>query len=430
MNARLPDRLRRPSIAAALALVPCVLLVAGARFVRSIGSRDIATFEVRTDRFVREVTARGTLKAVKATPIVVPVSAGRGQKIAALAVDGAALKAGDLVVEFDPWEAAKETADGKADLAAAQARIDKTRAEGGKTKGSLALDRDIAKEELSQSQTYQITDAQLYSRNAVIESALDRELFTRKADVAERKLVTNGRLSAADRALAEIEAGKARTKVANAEKSLQSLRIVAPHDGLLLLERKWSGETMFVGDSVWPGQKVAEIPDLSNLEAKVFVLEADAAGLKVGLSARLTIEGRPGAEFAGTVIRVDALAKPRDQLSPVKYFETVLALEKPDPSFMKPGQRVRAVVKLEEAEGVVAIPRGALFEKDGKRVAYRQEGAGFVPVEVTVGRNSVSRIVIESGLRPGDRVALRDPSLKAVKSPGAGGAAPSAEAGR
>jgi len=347
---------RRPRLLALGVLVPAVLLIAAERLVRSIRPAGIATFEVRAGRFVREVTASGTLKAVKATPIVVPVETGRGQKIAALARDGTLLKAGDLVVEFDPWDAEKEAADGKADLAAAQAKIEKARVDGGKTARSLTLDRDVAKEELSHAQTFLLTDDQLFSRNAVIESALDRELFAKKADVAERKLARNGKLSAADRALAEIEAGKAQTKVGNAEKSLRALRIVAPHDGLLLLEKKWTGEPPFVGDSLWPGQKVAEIPDLSRLEAKVFVLEADAAGLKPGLAARLSIEGRPGGDFAASVVRVDPLAKPRDRQSPVKYFETVLALEKPDPSFMKPGQRVRAVIKLEEAEGVVAIP--------------------------------------------------------------------------
>jgi hypothetical protein len=97
---------------------------------------------------------------------------------------------------------------------------------------------------------------------------------------------------------------------------------------------------------------------------------------------------------------------------------------------MKPGQRVRAVIRLEEAEGVVAIPRGALFEKDGKRVVYRREGGDFVPVEVTVGRNSVSRIVVETGLHPGDHVALRDPSLKATSASGAGATAGPAESSR
>ena len=47
--------------------------------------------------------------------------------------------------------------------------------------------------------------------------------------------------------------------------------------------------------------------------------------------------------------------------------EATLSLARTDPAFMKPGQKVRAVVRLEEAEGVIAIPRGAVFEKDGKR---------------------------------------------------------------
>jgi HlyD family secretion protein len=401
---------------AALAIVPVVLLVAGARLARSVRPRDVATFEVRAGRFVREVTATGTLKAVKATPIVVPVETGRAQKVAALAKDGAVLKAGDLVVEFDPWEAEQEAADGRADLAAARAKIDKASADGGKTARSLTLDRDVAQQDLKRAETYLVTDEQLFSRNTVIESALDKELSSRKADVAERKLSRNTHLSAADRALAEIEAGKAQTKVGNAQKSLQALRIVAPHDGLLLLEKKWTGEPPFVGDSLWPGQKVAEIPDLSTLEARVFVLEADAAGLKPGLEVRFAIEGLPQSDFAASVMRVDALAKPRDRQSPVKYFETVLTLQKTEPSFMRPGQRVRAVIRLEEAADVIAIPRGALFEKDGQRVVYRWEGGDFSPAPVTVGRNSVSRIVVEKGLRSGDRIALRDPTLKAASS--------------
>jgi HlyD family secretion protein len=415
--------LGRPRFLATLAVGFALLLFAGARIARSVGPPDVATAEVHRGRFVREVVTGGTFKAVKATPIVAPLESGREQKIAVLARDGVLLEAGDLVVEFDPWGAQKEAADGNADVAAAEAKIAKSKAEAGKNSRSLSLDRDVAKEDLDRAETFQITDAQLYSRTAIIESALDRDLFTKKADVAGRKLATSGKLSAADRALGEIEAGKARVKVAMAEKSLKTLRIVAPHDGLLLLEKKWTGGTFFVGDSVWPGQKIGEIPDLSELEAKVFVLEADAAGLKPGLVARLAIEGRPGEEYAAKVSRVDALAKPREQQSPVKYFETTLSLEKTSPALMKPGQRVRAVIELEAADGVIAIPRGALFEKDGKRVVYRREGGGFVPVEVTVGRNSVSRVVVEKGLRDGDHVALRDPSRKETPVAGSGAGA-------
>jgi multidrug efflux pump subunit AcrA (membrane-fusion protein) len=399
---------RRWLAAAAAALV--VLAVVGARFVGSIKPDGVATFRVGPGRFVREVEARGSLKAVKATPILVPPESGRQQKVAFLTKDGAFVKAGETVVEFDPYDAEREAADGNADLTAAQAKIEKARAEGTKNVAALGLDKDVAKEQLDGAETFRLTDESLYSRHQIIESQLDRDLFRAKADVAERKLAASGRMSSAERALGEIDAGKARLKVQIAEKGLRSLRIQAPHDGLLVLERNWRGEVPSVGDTLWPGQKVAEVPDLTKLEAKVFVLEADGAGLKEGQKARFAIEGRPGEEYEATVSRVEPLAKTRDWQSPVKYFETTLSLTK-DTGTLKPGQKVRAVVRLDEADGVLSIPRGALFEKDGKRVVYRRSGSGFEAVEVTTTRQSISYLVV-GGLAAGDVIALRDPNAK------------------
>jgi multidrug efflux pump subunit AcrA (membrane-fusion protein) len=411
---------RRGLFLAGAGLLLLALLVA--RLVRSLEPGVVATFEVHPGRFVREVEALGSLRAIKATPVLVPPESGRAQKVAFLAKDGATLKKGDTVAEFDPYDAQKEAADGRADLTAARAKIDKAKAEGSKNERVLGLDRDVAKEELDRAETFKLTDEGIFSRHQIIESELDRDLFAARTDVAGRKLDASGKLSSAERALGEIDASKARLKVQIAEKGLRSLRIAAPHDGLLVFERNWRGEVPFVGDTLWPGQKIAELPDLSQLEAKVFVLEADGAGLKPGLKARLVIEGRPGDEHEATVARVEPLAKTRDYQSPVKYFEATLSLARTEPSFMKPGQKVRAVVRLEEAFGVIAIPRGAVFEKDGKRVVYRREGGGFSPVEIAIGRQSIARVVLDAGLAAGDVIALRDPTEKRALGPSAAGA--------
>jgi HlyD family secretion protein len=389
----------------------------------SLGGTGVGVVVVNRGPFVREVIATGTLKAAAATPIVVPPESGRQQKISFIARDGARLEAGDLVVEFDPFEARREEADGRADLAAATAKMDKVAADSAKTSRGLGLDRDVAKEELQSALTFELSDEALFSRNAVIESRLDKEFSTRRADLAGRKITASERVASTDKTLRTIEAGKARFKIENAEKGLRSLRILAPHDGVLVLQRAWTGSTPFVGDSVWPGQKIAEIPDLSVLEGRVFVLEADAVGLKAGLTARLSLEGRPGPEYAATVSRVEPLAKPRARQSPVKYFETTLKIDRPDPAVMGPGQRIRAAVLIENVPAVIAIPRGALFEKDGRRIVYRQEGGRFEPREVRLGPNSVSRVVIVSGLAPGDRIALRDPTLP-LSGPPAGAGPP------
>jgi multidrug efflux pump subunit AcrA (membrane-fusion protein) len=411
-------------LAAALAAV-LALGAIGFYLMGSIDSQDVATVEVKPGRFVREVEARGSLKAVKATPILVPPESGRQQKVAFLAKDGAFVKAGETVVEFDPYDAEREAADGQSDLDAARAKIDKASAEGGKNQAALGLDRDVAQEQLDRAETYKLTDEKLFSRHQIIESQLDKELFQARADVAQRKLAASGKLSSTERALGEIDASKAQLKVTIAEKGLRSLKIQAPHDGLLMLERNWRGEMPSVGDTLWPGQKVAEVPDLARLEARVFVLEADGAGLKVGQKARFMIEGRPGEEYEASVSRVEPLAKTRDWQSPVKYFETVLSLVRDAAGDLKPGQKVRATLRLDEADAVLTIPRGAVFDKDGKRVVYRKNGAGFAPVEVEAERQSISHLVVAKGLAAGDVIALRDPTVKrALTTSGAPAAGP------
>ncbi len=417
----------------AFAAVVLAAVLSGAGLIRSLDPEDVATFEVRPGRFVREVEGSGTLKAVKATPILAPVEAGRPQKIAFLARDGTVVAAGDPVAGFDPYDARKEEADGLDDLAAAEARIAQAEADAHKNARSHTLDRDVAREELDRAETFELTDDFIFGRHEIIESQIDKKLYAARAEVAGKRLETGGELSAAERQLGRIDAGKARIKLDIAEKSLRSLRITAPHDGILVLDRNWRGETTFVGDTVWPGQKIAEIPELSELEAQVFVLEADGAGLAPGLEATVAIEGQPGAVHEAKVARVEPLAKTRGRGSPVRYFEVTLALARTDPSTMKPGQRVRATIRLEEIDDVLAIPRGALFEKDGERVAYRREGGRFVPVPVTVGRQSISRVVVEGGLAAGDRIALRDPSEKAARVFGGEDeerSAPGGEAGR
>lgn len=406
---------RRAAVLAALLLVGAGAFHAGARLLRSFDPEPVATLEVVKGRFVREVRAEGSLKSVRATPIVAPTAAGRAQRVAFVARDGAAVKAGEVVVRFDPFEADKEGKDGRADLRAAESRIDKTKAENGKTRRGHDLDRLLAEDELDRARTFLLDDETIFSRHEIIESSLDRTLSERKLLAVAGKLAASDTLATTDLALGRIEAGKAQFTVKEAEKGLKQLQIEAPHDGLLVLERRWNGETTYVGDTLWPGQKVAEIPDLAQLEARVYLLEADAAGLKPGLGAQVFIEGRSGPGTAAKVSRVEPVAKPRTSQSPVKYFETTLALEKTETSFMRPGQRVQAVVRLEEAEGTIAIPRAALFEKDGRRLVYRQAGGRFTPVEVALGQSSASRVVVEKGLAAGDRIALRDPAERASR---------------
>lgn len=419
---RLLPASRRGRIAAAAVAALFVLLVLGSLAARRLlHGPSVVTEEVVRGAFRREVNATGVLKSVKATPILVPTDSDVSQKVAWMAVDGSRVKAGDPVVLFDPSEAQKNLDDGKSDRATADNRIQKTNAENKKTQAGLALDLELAKNESERAETFASKDTEIYSRNEIITSEIDRDLLGKRAESAKYKSEKSSKLGAADIALGEIERNKADIRIRQAEKGLGSLRVIAPHDGIIVFERNWRGESLSVGESCWPGQKIAEIPDLGELEAKVFVLEADAGGLKPGQSARVTIEAHPGKEYPAKVTRVDAMAKARSWRSPIKYFETILSLTKTEAGTMKPGQAVRAVLALEDVADAVSIPRGAVFQKDGRRVVYKLDGSRFAAVEVTLGHSSLARVVIEKGLAAGDRIALRDPTRETDEILGTGG---------
>lgn len=394
--------------AAALTAIP---------YFRGLGrATDVPTFTVARGTFGRHVEAEGNLKAVNATPLNAPMEATGPLKIAWLAPDGSRVKVGDVVIRFDPTDMEKSLVDGEAERQSAENQIEGKRAEGAGTTKNLERDAAVAGLELKYAREFQSKDPLIFSRTEIIESQIDEGLATRRKENAEAVKGMRENLNKVDLDLLAIERHKADLKVGQAEKGLKALEVRAPHDGILVFKRDWQGIPK-VGDTVWKGQALAEIPRMDAMEAEVFVLEADAGGLKVGLPAEVVLEARPDRTFEAKVTKVDALAKPRVNWVPVQYFGVTLSLDRTDPELMKPGQRVRAMLVLEERKDALALPREAVFEKDGKKIVYRRHGWGFEPVGVTLGPAALGRVVVEKGIAEGDVVALRDPTRPAEGEP-------------
>jgi HlyD family secretion protein len=145
------------------------------------------------------------------------------------------------------------------------------------------------------------------------------------------------------------------------------------------------------------------------MEAEVFVLEADAGGLKVGKPARVVLESHAERVYSATIASIDTLAKRPRSGVPTQYFGLVLAFERTEPEVMKPGGRVKATLVL-DSQKALSVPRHAVFERDGRRVVYRWQGGRFEAVPIELGATTPGRVVVSSGLNAGDRIALADPS--------------------
>ncbi len=383
--------------------VPAVVLGLG-------GGLQVPAAPVTQGRFVRRVVAEGILKAVEATPLVAPLEAEGSLKIVWLVPDGSRVRKDDVVVRFDPTEFEKKLADSESDRATARSKLAGARASSLGELRNLERDADLARRELELADRFEAKDPAIFSRQQIIESEIDRELASVRADNARNVRAVKEKLSEVSADLIEIERRKAELGIAHARKALTAVEIRAPHDGIVVYKRDRRQTPPKIGDTVWSGEALGEMPQPDVLEAEVFVLEADAGGLAAGQAAEVVVEARAGATYRATVKSVDRLARPRVPWIPVQYFRATLKLERTDPQAMKPGQRVVATLVLDEREAALTVPRSAVFDKDGKKVVYRRQGRRFEPVEVEAGPVAVGRMVVEKGLSEGDWVALQDPT--------------------
>lgn len=371
---------------------------------------EIPTIEVPpAETFVRRVTAEGYLDAVEATPITAPPDSQRPMKIAWLADDGTHVEEGGTVLKFDSSEMERALKDSQDDVESAAQQMKKERLLGSASKRKRGRTVDQSKREVDMASEFSVDDSSIFSRNDIIETRIDADLATAKAEHAQDVMRVEGSVAKNKVELHGISRRQAENEVRQAEEDLDKLEVKAPHDGIFVLARGWRGQSISVGDTVWPGQKLAELPLITEMEADLFALEADAGDLEVGQKAEMVIEAHPEKVYETTVKHVDALAKPKHHEVPVQYFGLKLEVPETDPELMKVGQRVRATIIVELPDAVV-VPRQAVFERDGKKFVYRKTLAGFEEAEVELGPSSAGRVVVTSGIEPGDRVALRDPN--------------------
>jgi RND family efflux transporter MFP subunit len=396
-------------LAAGLALV--LAATAALWVAASTGAGDeVPTFRVERGPFVLRVPAEGVLKAVSATPISAPPDAPGPMRIAWLAQDGAAVEEGEVVMRFDPSELEKEELDASGQVDQADLKLERHETETDSRLRNLGRDAEAATLELEMSRQFERTDEEIFSRFDIIESGLDGELAAQRKKHADSSMRSEEQLASAQADLYELDKSKAMRSFERARAGLAAIEVRAPHAGVLVIQRNWKGDPVRVGDTVWGRQTLMEIPELSAMEAEVFVLEADAGGLAAGDPAQVVVEAFPGRVYDAVVERIASFAQPRLRGSPVQYFSVTLKLAATDRAVMRPGQRVRADLLAQEIASAAVVPRQALFERDGQQVVLRRTpGGSFEPVPVEIAASGPGRVAISDGLADGDVLALADP---------------------
>lgn len=376
---------------------------------------NIPTGEVKRKEFVDYLEIKGELKAKRSVIITAPYGAGDLQ-ILNIVANAAKVKKGDMLVQFDATTINQKLAQDKSALTSAEAEIQQAKAA-----AKLKEEQDLTD---VMSARFAAEKARMDASKQEILSVIEGEQAKLKLADAEQKVKETEAKLKADRASAGSDMVSKKQKYDQAayqvqldEKSQALLTLLAPLDGIVVLQNHWepqSGPTPFKsGDRAWPGAALVELPDATALKISARIEEAERGQLNVGQTAKVLFDALPDRSFEGKVETISPTASLDFSAGwPIpRNFSVELSLSQLD-ARMTPGMGAQVRVAVARVPDGIVIPARALFRKEGRTVVYAKRGSKYQETDVEVSRKSGDEVLIAKGIQPGTALALRDPTLE------------------
>jgi RND family efflux transporter MFP subunit len=273
---------------------------------------------------------------------------------------GDAVTAGQTVATMDRREIDAQVDSAIAAVAVAKASLEN--AEAGLANAVLEYDRAQV----------------LFDKGALPRQRLDSAQTARRAGTAQRDLATAN--------LAQAEAALRRSREVQ-----RDTIITAPVTGFIV-ERNYDPGAI-------PGDKpVVVVADLRQMKLEAGVSELEAGRLRVGMKARVEAQAKPGETFEGELA---AIAPEVDERN--RHFRIEVRVPNDGKQLLSGMYATARVVESTKAD-VVLLPRAAVTNRDGKRMALAVKDGVVTPVTVTEGVNDGVNVQILSGLEAGDTV--------------------------
>jgi HlyD family secretion protein len=374
----------------------------------------IPTAEVQRKDFLDTLEIKGEVKALRSKVIAAPYNAGDLQ-IVSLVANAAKVKKGDLLVQFDATTMKQKLAQDQSSVKSAEAEINQSQAA-----ARLKEEQDVTD---VMNAKYETEKARMDASKQEILSAIDGEEAKLKVVDAQETLKSAEAKLKADRASAAADLESKKEKLSQAEfqvrqdeTSVASLSLRAPLDGVVALQNHWQpqgGPTPFkTGDRAWPGAAILELPDPSSLKVSARVEEAERGQLKVSQSTEVHVDAVPDRSLGGHVEAISPTASMDFSAGwPIpRNFSVDVALADSDKR-LTPGMSATVRVAVAKIPDGIVIPATALFRKAGRSVVYVERGSKFEETPVEVSRRNTEEVLLAKGLEPGERIALKDPTL-------------------
>jgi len=364
--------------------------------------------EVRIADIVEEVEVTGTLRAAQSVFLTPPALAEVWNfKIAHLAPEGEVVQAGRPVIWFDTSELDQQLLQARAEAASAATELQRHVAQEAVAREDEQLRLEEAQARLRRARLKMEQPEDVVGLHAVAQARLDLELAEAEVRFLEFRFRSSREAAEARKLDLKGVATQAEAHLAGLEEAVARMTVTAPREGTVIMVTNWRDEKKKVGDTAWRAERIAELPDLRVMRARIEVRETDAGRVAQGQRVRLRLDAHPDREFLGTVASPVRAVEQVSWRLPLKVVRLEVDLDHTDTERMRPGMRVRGVIEVDRIEQVPTLPITAVRSSPRGPVVTRRSWRGSRQVPVELGARNARLVEIRSGLRPGDRVAAQ-----------------------
>ncbi|MGM0471227.1 MAG: efflux RND transporter periplasmic adaptor subunit [Bacillota bacterium] len=256
----------------------------------------------------------------------------------------------------------------------------------------IVLDRDLQKAQVREAKA-SLRQAETELANLTKDYQRIKKLHN-KGVVSESKYdETKSRYESAQAQVEQAQAALHRAKV-----ELDKRTIDSPFNGVV------NEQLVEVGEFANPGESLAYLVQLSDLEFAARISTRDLTKVKQGQQVKVRVDSYPTQEFSGEITQISSVVESSNRGIRLK-----IALPNRD-HLLKPGMFATGELEVANLTDVMVIPAAAVRKEEDNNYVLVVEDGTVKRREVKLGIKSEELIRVKSGLSVDEKVVVRGPA--------------------
>lgn len=317
----------------------------------------------------------GTVEA-RRSYMIGPTAAGRVLRV--LADVGEPVKAGQLLAEMDPVDLEQRTT-------ALDAALE--RAGSAAMSAEAQLQDTLARKALAEISARRYVE--LGQKNFVSPSAVEAR---QQEQISAR---AGASAAAASLAGAKQDMLRIRAERDGLRQLRNSMRLVAPVDGVVVAREAEPGSTLVAG------QAAIRLIDPASLWVRMRIDQGRSAGLAVGLPAEIVLRSNPSKPLAGKVVRLEMVSDnvTEERIAQVAFDRI--------PAGVSVGELAEITLQLPASQSGLLLPNASIRRHAGATGVWVRSGGALRFVPVAPDSASLDgKVLLKQGLKSGDQVIV------------------------